>query len=660
MSIHNFIELKTPLKLKPQKNSTDKFALLHNNSIVLQVETAAHATHTFHFILPDSCTIITPSLQTFSNTYSINYAQIPINHEEVEDFRYIILQIKNLYITFILNFENDVTLEYTTIKKSKLTLTFSKNQNVTIKLASYQSLQDFYKPLLKKTTYPLWNAGPGIMYDYTHLLNKNIKLYEISEILQITTCYLIIKNWNTHSVIPDEQDKLNILLDNLLQKLRINNIPYIFEASNYININQAESFPVFHLRNGNISDTNELIPLDYYNTKGQNHLSDYYKKLLDHNADGLYITPAIFHFDDEETYHKSICRDEKQYYEYTDKVGKGLTLLNDIIAPHSQSQRVFFSDILSSNLSKSVYIKPFNDTVEIALNIMEEYYRQGYTNFAFHFNISSHGSPDRELHKSFITFLVAPFILVNYDFIIGTLSKNEKTRKLFQKYMKLRLALRIYLYNTLNNFTENGILPFSITRNEKKITGFFLGDSLYCSLIHERLIESTFFIPKGNWYSLTEDMLIKGGADFVYNSGNALHHIFQKEGSIIQYIIDSPANQELYPDKIKFYIYPSHEGGTSTQTTISEPVKHDETTIAISHTFAITYEKNSITVDYTSNAPLNLQRNIYFHIIMNSDNIHEITRDEKKIYYRKSDKRNSIIFNVINKNNHIKFIIVKK
>ena len=662
IDVKDFIKIDPPLNL--QKNGTDseKFNLLLDNEKIVEIFIKKDQLNILELDFFQSFRLITPNLERRNNKYAINYSLIPLTLDDIIDFRYIIIKINKYYLIINVNFDNDYSLIYNDLKKQRLIIKFSSYQNFNIRISVYNKLNDFYKLINKNISLlPIWIHGLGLVNDYKKKLNNDVKFADIKEQLETETIYLLLKNWEDQNSHLKNNKNYIENIQGYLQKLILNDIYSIFQFDNTVPIKDSIKFPVLRMRNGELATDTNRVSLDYFNKEGEKALSSLFNKILNMKSSGIYLYPGYAFFSDSMIYKKTICKSEIGLLPYSKNIQKALKIINKITSENKKESDLFLSNILSPFISSLTFLREFSGDIYQTINTIEEFYRQGYVNFGFYIkNESFNFMTTKNSSKEFILLLLSPLVFFDIGIIIGYIKKNNILKDHFVKMLKKRMAFRILFDNLVLDFKENGVLPIKAYSLKNEIVGFFMGKYLFCAFLKERIFDSIFTLPEGKWYSQTNNIIVEGKGNFIHRGEKDFYLIFQKEATIIQYIVNTSYNQPLNPNKIIFSIFPLQKINEKNKfiDQIVERMSVNNETIDIIHNFKLKFEKSKIIITYHSNNKNNLDRDITFHIVIEKARVKNIICNDKKILFSGEGNKSFVEFGVINKNNKINIEIL--
>jgi len=643
------------LNIKEDKNNNSIF-IYHNENKLINLKYFEEA-ESFKIELKTvlNAELITPNLNISNNyQYNFNFSKIPLADKDYNEFRHIILKINEIYLIITINFSSHYNLQKINAENINLLLYFENNNKLSFNFSIEDKLNKHHKKTAIKSKLPVWLNNIGIVYDNNKLKDKEFFFTDLKMKFKLNEMNILIRNYRQKdsSIYKNDFDKL----DTLIEKLKFNGIKFFLEYDNTVPEPDSDNFSIMKLRSGESIKENNRNYIDFFNDAGKNNLNDIYQKIINLNSNGINLKPANALFTDVNIYEKSLCKTGTQMILYKKNIKSSLMILNNIIKiiRKKHDDFIFYSNILSDSLNETVFLKTvYKDNLFESLLIIEDYFAQGFSNFGFIITEKSINFLNTNL-KLFIILLFSPVVFFDYE-LADKIETNQNILKVLNDIINLRINLRIYSERTFDLFKKEGYIPFKLFKEEDDILGFYYGEFLYCSLLHERLFDPFYAIPEGNWYSISDKITVKGLCNYVNREDKTPYKLFIKENSILLLLTQNPLNNYYSPEKLIFYIYPDFVNKKKLSVIYVENIAKAEKTNNLLHKINLSYHDKELIINYTNDGNLNTGRKFSFHIVNNSVIINKILVNNDKIIYKKDE--NYIEFDVIISKNSLNISI---
>lgn len=581
-----------------------------------------------------NASLISPDLNADNNyLYEFDYSKLLLSDKEYYEFRSVILKINEIYLIITINFNNHCRIEKINEENLKMILHFEKNSKLSFNFSIEKSLNKFYKKFSMKTKLPVWMNNIGFVYDCSKMKDKEFFFTDLKIKFKSDDLIILIKNYDLkgNSIYKNNTDSF-------IEKLRFNDIKFLFEYDNTVPESISDNFSIMKLRNGESIKEKNKNYIDFFNETGRKNLSDIYQKIIGLNAKGINLKPVNAVFPDENTHEKALCRTGTQMILYKRNIKAGLIILNDIIKniKKKHDDILFFSNILTDSLNETFFLKTiYKDDLFQILTVIEDIIIQGYYNFGFIISEKSINLLNTN-PKLLIILLFSPIVFFEYE-IAERIEIRQNIFKFLNDLIILRTNLKIYSETTFNLFKTEGNIPLKLFKEEGKILGFFYGEFLYCSLLQERFFDPYYAIPEGNWYSINDKMIIKGLCNYTDREDKSSYKLFIKENSVILLLKQSILKNNFLPDKLICYIYPDFVNKKKLTVTFDESIIQEGETHLLTHKIILSFQSKELQINYTNDNKINTGRKIDFHIISCNVIINKILHDNNKIIYKKED-----------------------
>lgn len=607
----------------------------------LKIDTAPSNGVAIEVELNDS-KLITPYLDNYhENSYSFSYQTLATTNKNFYELPYIILKNQNLFLIIKVDFLDSYLIKMIDTEK-KLLLFFDKLLNIDFRIA--KNIYDFYKTKLKNSYIPIISNNIGYIHNFN---DNNTSFANIKKTLNQKTINVILKDIDIMKIFYDKEYQSN--LETVLFKLKLYNFNYFLEFDNHINVIDEKidkDLPIIKKRDGDPAKNNDKLFLDVFNENGRKVLNEFYKKLLSISPKGLFIKRDTAYFEKDEIFDKAVCKYNNEIIPYKKNIKTEIKIKNIILKniKLEEKRSIFFSSTFTKENEQSIFLlKAETENQEKILLLFEELFSQLYYNIG----LSIEKSPSI-LQKLLPILLIPTYIF--FDNNIMEKLENSPLLESFISVIKLRNSMTSYIDLSYNEFINKGKPPLKVDKKDSILNGYYLGDSVYVSLIQERFLDSLFNIPEGLWYILDDDILVTGNSFYINRESKEGYKLLLKKEAILLCYKDSLANPNCIPNKILFYIFADKK----IEKEIEERVIIDNIETTITHCLKLDFLKNCIQLEYSSDLDENIKREITF-ILISSQNksIINAFMDDKKILFRK--KENYIEFSI----NHKKSFLIE-
>lgn len=649
--ISDHVRISEPLQASSSEN--DKLDVYVNDLRLFDIVYFESLSNFIEFKFKTPVNIETPSSLKRSGRLSTIFSHAPLMDNKIEDLRKIILRSKKGFLLIKFDYDNDLNVRYEHSKDHIIRINFPNSRDFFINVSYHKNINEILKiSSLIQDQMPLWVYGLGLFYDLNKKQDINIYFSDIVKKYGDST-FVILNNWDNLGFI-----KFDSKVESIIHKMMLNKIKYILNFDNSVPITESKNLAVFKKRNGEFFMNHNKVYIDYFNDDGKRLLANTINEIFKNKANGIYFNPLLPSFDDEETYQKTICKSGREIIPYNKNVQLGLKKFNNILNGIN-TKSAFFSDILSPLLQNSIYIKEIKNEFEDAILVINDLFKQGYSNFGVLVKDKKNNLFSKKGVLISILLLCCPIVVFEIENILGSIY-NEYSNY-FINTLLMRAKLRVYFENVLLTFKREGLVPLSIVEENGKLNGFYFGKDLYCAMLKEKYFDLTFYLPDGLWFNIEEKTIIEGGGYYIHRGKKDIKSLFIRESSMILMEGEDQYKTGLLSKEINIYIFPkiSRENKLSKKIIFERYVQKDEDK-SIAHYIEYKNIDKKTVVIYRCSDKNNLKRKIIFNLIVNKSNVSKIMSNKKRIILKEQKDSDLIKFSFFNNENKYSFNILYK
>ncbi|HPO49408.1 MAG TPA: hypothetical protein PLO89_03700 [Spirochaetota bacterium] len=531
----------------------------------------------FRFSFSTNFEIVTPHIE--EDYYEFNYAQLSLNKNNFVEFNVVIVKVFDFILFFEIYFDSGIKI----LKKENALFVSTKdlkNFKIVIKISDARKSDfNFDK---KITKYEISNKV-GLFFDCKYY-NDKINFSGLKENLDFN--YIILKNWDK---IRDIESFLNIL--------KINDIKYIFEYNFELLSDESENMIKYRDNSPYYYDGKKYA--DYFSEEGKEKV---YKTLCEFekkSCEGIYIEDIVFKCEESDCLEKIAVKDEKKISPYVKNIKKGLKESNLIFDKIENKSIKFYSKIINKETKKLIFFYEIGNNLAENYRFIEDYFNQGYGAFSLFI---------KEKKKSSLFYLPAIFsesLFIDINLFLK-ISANKRILKRIQNIIDLKRDIKTYLEN-ISRFVFN---PFYLN---EKLSGFTIGDTLYFTFVKKLFLLKYFFLPEGEYFSLEEKKVIKGGVFYYFNDNSNEYLVFQKSDSILPILRDN---------SLFFYIFLRNNYNTVVN-------RYDG-----KYNFEARFEEKNVLIVFSSDFKNTEKINLL--LVIDNKEIDYVELNGEKIYFEKS------------------------